>query len=111
MKKSASFVDLLLGRTVPKLALALTLLVTSTSAHAFFTECKTTKELTLLNRPDGNADPRTSALEKGAKVGFRDSFKTASGEWWFVLPTEKEGAYGWVRKSNLTSCKGHEGTP
>jgi len=90
------------------LVAAALLAATFTTADAFYTECTAQKEFTPANRPGGNADPRTPALEKGAKAAFRDSY----GDWWFVVYSAyDEQHYGWVPRNILTRCQKMDGTP
>ncbi len=94
----------------------LALVITSalvTPSQAFYTECAVRADTDLVNRPNGTADPRLGSLEKGAKVGFRDSYRDEfHREWWFVVHWEGDrDQYGWVLRTILRDCHGHEGTP
>jgi hypothetical protein len=91
-----------------KAILILALLLTSTPALAFYTECSATKDMGLATRPDGPTEPRYQRIEKGDKLAFRNSYK----DWWFVLPYKGDTTeYGWVPRNALTDCQRQEGTP
>jgi hypothetical protein len=82
------------------------LMLATSPAMAYYTECSAKKDIELSIRPDGPSDPRWPSLKQGDKVGFRNSYRG----WWFIVASDS-GTYGWIRRSDLTDCKPHEGTP
>jgi hypothetical protein len=90
------------------LAIAALSLAMQAPAQAVYTECSVTKDTSIVNRPNGNADPRWSSLKKGDKVAIRDIYQ----DWRFVFFRDLgENQYGWLPKSVLINCERQEGTP
>jgi hypothetical protein len=78
-------------------------------AFAFFTECTATKNIEMLDRPQGMTMGRWLPIEKGQKVAVRDTYQ----DWYFVLhyTNGDRGEYGWVQRATLTNCQKQDGTP
>jgi len=83
-------------------------IVLTTPANAFYTECTVSKDIELAIRPGGETEPRYMPVNKGDKVAFRGEYQ----DWWFVMhDSDGRTDYGWLPKSVLTKCRKMEGTP
>jgi hypothetical protein len=91
------------------LAAAIAGISSITPAYAFFTECTATKDVEMVDRPQGGTIGRWSPIKKGEKVAIRDTYQDWSFVLHFVYGNKEQ--YGWVQNATLANCRRQEGTP